>query len=280
MKIGTGTGGTPNIRQGNRNGGSEDVLATLEKQKNRIEQQIKKIEKSDEPADVKKTKIKQYEEELQAIGKQELEEKARQIKNGTEAIVSETPEASDENENPQAVNKNVMKGMISASDHLKTGKVAYKSLKEAELKGDTGRMEKAMSYLVPELQKAEDGKKIAQKGMEEYKNAVRNAEKKRMEEDTKNNGKIVPIQTEKAENKQATVVNQETVASQEAATNQGTVNNREIIEKKETVPNQGLKALENQDGRSEKVSKQQQNGHGQAEIKQQVKMIKGIDIKV
>lgn len=155
------------------NTGSNSTLNLLRKQKAEIQEQIKDVEKSKLPTKVKQEKIKILEEQSLEIDKQITEEQSKQLTNdikNTEAKNTQQETATEEDESPQVLNKNVMTGIISASKHVEKGKVAMSVYNKAKAEGDVGKMNRALSYATPEFKKASQSTKLIGKGLQEYKN--------------------------------------------------------------------------------------------------------------
>lgn len=102
---------------------SGDSTSPLEKQKQQIQDQISKIGKSKLSDKEKNDAINKLKTKLEEIDKQILQEKATDSKKVDENINSSEQES--EEENPQAISKDIMRGMVSASTHQKTAKTCY-----------------------------------------------------------------------------------------------------------------------------------------------------------
>lgn len=65
------------------------------------------------------------------------------------------------------MNTKTMEGLVGASTNMKLLNTPFRVYKEAERKGDTAAMERAMGYVGDFEEKAEDYQKKAEKGMKE-----------------------------------------------------------------------------------------------------------------
>lgn len=75
-----------------------------------------------------------------------------------------------------------MEGLAGASTNMKLLNTPFRVYKEAERKGDTATMERAMGYVGEFSDKAEDYQKKAEKGMKEDAKAARDKAKAEQEE--------------------------------------------------------------------------------------------------
>jgi hypothetical protein len=155
-----------------KNNSSDKHESPLQKQKAQIQNQISQVEESSLPKEVKDAKIKALQENLQEVEQKESEEKAQKkledpkIKNTDKKLKSE------DDENNQPINNDVIYGMVSASTHMKIAKTALSVYKKAKAKGDTGVMQRALSYAAPELKKSSESTKLISKGISEYKKQI------------------------------------------------------------------------------------------------------------
>lgn len=154
----------------NGNDTSNTALNLLQKQKMQIQEQIKGIEESKLAKEIKEEKIKALQEQLKEIEKQIIVEQAKKLTEGMEVKNTKQEAAPEDNENSQVINKNVTTGIISASRHLETGRVAFSVYKQEKTitGGDIGKMERALSYAIPEFKKASQSTKLIEKGIKEY----------------------------------------------------------------------------------------------------------------
>lgn len=161
------------LNAGNYPGKAADFL---QKQKQQIQTQIKQIKESNCSAELKNEKIKVLQEQLQEIEKQQLEEQAKNLTDSIEAKKMEQETVTEDDDNAQVINESVTAGIVSASNHLENSKAAYSVYRAAKAKGDTNKMEQASSYAAPELQKASQSTKLAERGIKEYRDHVNNVD--------------------------------------------------------------------------------------------------------
>lgn len=161
---------TPAQQQsGGGSSSSSSALNSLQKQKMQIQDQMNEIKNSKLSSQEKDEKIKALQEQMQQIDKQIVEEQAKKLTEGTKASQKEQESSLEqEDENPQAINKNVMTGIITASSRLETGNTALSVYDRAKAKNDRTTMERALSYASSEFKKASHASKLIEKGMQEY----------------------------------------------------------------------------------------------------------------
>ncbi len=162
---------------------SNSHLSPVEKQKQQIQQQIKGIEEGNLSKESKDKAIGELEKKLQELEKQLLEEKFTKLSEKTETEKTkekdtEQQKLEEENcENPQAINKEVVLGLVSASAHEKIGKVAYSVYRVAKAKGDEEKAHRALKYNMSEIKKASNSGRLIQRGIMEYKKQLANMKK-------------------------------------------------------------------------------------------------------
>ncbi len=169
----------------NKSNPSDKQNNALEKQKSQIQSQISQVEESNLPKDVKAAKIKALQEDLQEVEQKSSEEKAKKKLEKSEVkttdkkskIENEENLKSEDDENSQPLNKDVVYGMASASTHMKIGKVAYSVYKDAKNKGKTDVAQRALSYASSEFKESGKSIKLVAKGISEYKKQISIAEK-------------------------------------------------------------------------------------------------------
>lgn len=155
-------------------------LSPLEKQKQQLQEQIKKIQESDSSEESKVQAIKQIEDELKEIEQKLMQEKCTQSNEKKQnEKVKEMQKAKEEEKNDgnsQLMNSEVTMGIVSAFSHMKAGKAAYSIHKIAELKGDTVVSQRALGYEVSEIKKSSESAKLIQNGISAYKKQMDIAE--------------------------------------------------------------------------------------------------------
>ncbi|OPJ62939.1 hypothetical protein [Clostridium oryzae] len=156
---------------------SGDSTSPLEKQKQQIQDQISKIEQSKLSDKEKNDAINKLKTKLEEIDKQILQEKTTDSKKVDENSNSNNNEQENEEENTQAISKDVMRGMVSASTHQKTAKTCYSVYVDKKDHGDEVAAEKALSYASSELEETAKSRKLIDKGIKEYRKQLENSNK-------------------------------------------------------------------------------------------------------
>ncbi|NEU04451.1 hypothetical protein [Clostridium senegalense] len=166
-----------------KNNFSNKPVSALEKQKMKLEEQMKKIEESKSSKEIKDKSIRELKEKLEEIEKQLMEEKTIKLNEKPEIKKAEDKEGKErkiEEENYETshvINKDVMKGLISASSHGKIGETAYSVYKEATVKGDMGTAQRALKYTMVEVKESSKSKNLIAKGIKEYNKQMDNINK-------------------------------------------------------------------------------------------------------
>ncbi len=176
-----------------KNNISNNAMSPLEKQKLQLQEQIKNIEESNSSKESKDKSIKELQKKLEELEKQLIEEKAMklnekpEVKKAKDKDTEQQKIAEENSENPEAINKEVIMGITSASSHEKIGKVAYSVYKKAKAKGDMNTAQRALRYTMSEIKESSKSTKLIERGMKEYKKQMDNLKKDGTAEATADN---------------------------------------------------------------------------------------------
>ncbi|GAA4845370.1 hypothetical protein GCM10023310_24150 [Paenibacillus vulneris] len=151
---------------------TQSLINALQKQKTQLQDQVKQVQQSKMSTEMKQNKIKELDDQIKALDKQIADAIAKKRTEEQQKASEAQSNDQDDEEDAQVLNEKVVTGLVSATNSMKKGDAAFTVYKKEAAKvihPDINKMERALSYAMPEYQKALQSSKLVEEGLQESK---------------------------------------------------------------------------------------------------------------
>lgn len=162
----------------------DSAISVLKAQRDEINKRIELVKKSNLSFEAKQEKIQLLQDQAGNLNEQiaqlQLKEMTEKAKEAAQKNTSDT----NKDEDPQAVNKQVTYGLISADYSVKSGNIGGAVYRKAKVSNQDAAASRALRYAMPEYASAMKSSKKVERGLEAYHKQIREAQRLAQSQET------------------------------------------------------------------------------------------------